>query len=590
MSILVLASCAHPRPNACVSTAAGFCLGNILKIISKTAGKEKVLETTMDKKEIKRRGNDWRIPVKERFPANATVSSSTDTARRLESAETRKFGYWANQRLEMEKAAVEAGGRGWDEKLSSGTTIFILDVKNDDDESAIKLADTTIKKALGTLEGLHNMCTDLLDIYYWFIHPPDLSFLSQAPASGVKIDVEVSLVTAASKTSYRLSEWGTAPQRQGAAALRVGPSAVRPLELAVLSSIQPTIRRTLNPPHLRKIFYVMFRERSPSNQEWEVRWTGEWMLSYCPYRLGEMTRPDDPKATSDQGFGAGRVYWHGRLVPNTRIERVSWLNDKNVVRAISGIRGASARAQRSAEQMQREAREAQQAYARNENVCGSMFMNWRAKISTDKFYILKRSFNQADLDTEIAKQLESVPKPDLEQMEKMDAKAREKYLQDLQDKMDEKVVELLQRSFNDRSAKSQLILSDRKFRMPEEPGAEPELHDDGQETSLLEGMRKVYTWIKACSDYQDDISMIKAAEGTVLTKVSFLGDDFEVGKAVRLHNCEKVSEREMWFGVIRQLRINNRTSPLAPGRRLDKDEVVEAEVELLPAEVHMPRL
>ena len=47
--------------------AAGFTLGNILKIISKTGGKEKVLEVTMDKKDIKDRGNNWKMIGKHRL-------------------------------------------------------------------------------------------------------------------------------------------------------------------------------------------------------------------------------------------------------------------------------------------------------------------------------------------------------------------------------------------------------------------------------------------------------------------------------------------------------------------------------------------
>ena len=46
---------------------AGFCLGNILKIITKEHGKEKVLEVTMDKNDMRAKKEKWKLLGKHRM-------------------------------------------------------------------------------------------------------------------------------------------------------------------------------------------------------------------------------------------------------------------------------------------------------------------------------------------------------------------------------------------------------------------------------------------------------------------------------------------------------------------------------------------
>ena len=278
-----------------------------------------------------------------RRPGDETVTSSTPKTLELEGD---KFAYWTKQRLAGEALSSESGGRGWADKRASGTTVLIFDVKDERHEDALKLAGTTVKQALSTTTGLHDMCVDLLDIYFWFIHPPDLSFLSPKPtAPQLQLEIEVNLVTVQGTQTYKLSEWGMKERRpslsggaaaQSRGAAFSGPHATQPLEMAVVQSIKPLRRTSVPPPPLRKVFYLMYRGWSTQNQDWEVKWTAEWVLSYCPFRGGALTRPEDPKAESDQGHGAGRVYWHGRLVPNTRIERVTWLQNNDAIRAING--------------------------------------------------------------------------------------------------------------------------------------------------------------------------------------------------------------------------------------------------------------
>jgi len=146
--------------------------------------------------------------------------------------------------------------------------------------------------------------------------------------------------------------------------------------------------------------------------------------------------PPDPKAKTEQGFGAGRVYWHGRLVPNTRIECLAWLKDRDAIRAIVG--SFSGRASRERQSQEREQDVVQRAVA-NGNLCGAMFLNYRSKISTNKFTI--NSFQQSDLDIDMARV-------------------------DVLTAAEEREAELLRQlriPFNDTRATSQLIVSETKF-------------------------------------------------------------------------------------------------------------------------------
>ena len=281
----------------------------------------------------------------------------------------------------------------------------------------------------------------------------------------------------------------------------------------------------------------------------------------CPYRNDDTSRPDDPKAETDQGYGAGRVYWHGRLVPDTRIERVTWLHHRDAIRAINSLQKRT----QEVRQMKKEDldRDAQQTATRHNNVCSAMFMNHRARISTDKFYVSSASFTQSQLDIDVH--------------DRTTAKDRETLIK-----------EQLTQPFSDPTATKQLILSATKFKAPERSEAEPE--HVGKESSLLDGVSNMYDWIHRASDFHDEISRIDAigVRGDIAC-VAFLGVDYKVGAMVALRDCQHVREREMWVGYIRGLHVRDRTQPITR-RRLEPAESIEVEIEWLPWAVSMPFL
>ena len=208
--------------------------------------------------------------MRARSVADTTISSSTRDTKQLED----KFA-WVSQRLQREGQPVAEGG--WAQRDACGTSIFIFDVGN----TELKVAGTTVKAALSTEKGLHEMCVDLVDIYFWFIHPPDLSFLpsrrqaaareaareaeeeeaggrkrarvanvgasaSAAPAeaaaaaagrapAAATINLKVALVTAHKDTSFTLSQWGRKGAHGEAAAATAAPA---PFELSVQRAIR----------------------------------------------------------------------------------------------------------------------------------------------------------------------------------------------------------------------------------------------------------------------------------------------------------------------------------------------------------------
>ena len=357
------------------------------------------------------------------------------------------------------------------------------------------------------------MCADLLEIYYWYIHPPDLSFLWLSDGGGAplpvrnQVEIELSLVrppeastmvsaTAGmmadaaavemagategemtgekvagaalmGTTSYKLSEWG-----QGSHSELRGQN--EPFEMAVtritcLSKLQKSL---VAPLPLRKVFYLAYRVYSHGS--WEIRWLGEWMLSYCPSRNGRTTRPADPKATTEQGSGAGRVYWHGRLVPDTRIERVAWLSNIHVIMAVIMAQHATSNMEDHVLQ------EVRQTAARHNNVVSSMFMNCR--LSDDK--LQAASFKQQDLDYQLQDAL----------------------LQPSEGVSDMRLRALapLRKAFRTGPSDpgflaKQLLISETKFVVTS--GSEPGC----VEATGLEGVQKVFQWIKRVSDLYDDL-------------------------------------------------------------------------------------
>ena len=193
-----------------------------------------------------------------------------------------------------------------------------------------------------------------------------------------------------------------------------------------------------------------------------------------------------------------------------------------------------------------------------------MMMNWRARISTDKFFIVPTSFEPKNLDIRVVSDADDLRN---------------------QDQREQEILNQLEKPFNDtRRRDPHLILSDRKFEPSDEAGGDPKMREDGEKT-LLAGVQKVYQWIKRCSDFHDDISTIVVVENRDLKKVSFLGQNYEIGSTVQLHSCGVVRERELWIGKVHAMRISNLRGDLVAGRRLDKEETIELQVEWLPDEV-----
>ena len=506
-------------------------------------------------------------------PGDSTITSSTNRTLDLEA----KFD-WTQQRLRLENDEPANGGRGWGQLSTSGSSIFIFDIKDD-----LTLENTTVKKALSTKYGLLEMCADLVDIYYWFLHPPDLSFREAGSSSGgtqqqVKMDIEVALRinerdTSSSSSSaenlcHKLSQWGMGANSQQST----------PFEELVQQAVRPSPPRGFSmqtPPPLRKIVYILCRDRHPSTNQWRTRWTGEWLLSYCPLRQGKKTRPSDPKQKGNQGYGSSRVYWHGRLVPNTSIQPVTWLHNKHIARlamqpdsarhARSGAAAAAAREQLANVERQQFA---------NKNVVGAMFMNWRAQISTDKFFL--HHFKQQDLDIDVA---------DAMRIGNLN-KEGEELNKAQQDQLDGILMARLNKPVTDANADNiQLIISETK--LVTERGEEPQ--HAGNETSLLQGIQCVYKWIKEASQYHDEISKIASAADGKITSVSFLGEEYAIESAVRLLNGKKVSERELWVGEIKALHLKaepgGQKGNIVANRRLEAMELIEVEIEWLPVEV-----
>ena len=60
-----------------------------------------------------------------------------------------------------------------------------------------------------------------------------------------------------------------------------------------------------------------------------VKWSAAVHMCYCPFKTGRETLAEVnesfPEGRELDGFGDGCTYWHGKLVPDTRVGKFEWL-------------------------------------------------------------------------------------------------------------------------------------------------------------------------------------------------------------------------------------------------------------------------
>ena len=94
---------------------------------------------------------------------------------------------------------------------------------------------------------------------------------------------------------------------------------------------------------LSKVFYLVFRDvvddpSAPGGKSFQIKWTAAMMMCYCPFKQGGETLEEVNKCLPDgqefEGYGDGCTYWHGKLVPGTRVRKVQWLESPAVIEAV----------------------------------------------------------------------------------------------------------------------------------------------------------------------------------------------------------------------------------------------------------------
>ena len=94
---------------------------------------------------------------------------------------------------------------------------------------------------------------------------------------------------------------------------------------------------------LSKIFHLVYREEvqdlgAPGGKSFRIKWNATVMLCYCPFKHGKETIEEVNKCFLEGqellGYGDGCTYWHGKLVPGTRIGKIQWLESSSVIQAV----------------------------------------------------------------------------------------------------------------------------------------------------------------------------------------------------------------------------------------------------------------
>lgn len=142
-----------------------------------------------------------------------------------------------------------------------------------------------------------------------------------------------------------------------------------------------------HPAPLNKVFYLVYREEvtEPSgSKSFRIRWSAAVMMCYCPFKQGKETLQEVNECFPAEGkligYGDGCTYWHGKLVPGTRVGKLSWLEDGSIIEAV--LQASSTRGHGKSKQLQHDKKTLETSMGR---VVTRWFFNSRTLISDDKY-------------------------------------------------------------------------------------------------------------------------------------------------------------------------------------------------------------
>ena len=143
---------------------------------------------------------------------------------------------------------------------------------------------------------------------------------------------------------------------------------------------------------LQQVFYITFREEVPdssgSGKSFCIKWNAACVLCYCPFKKGKETIDEVnkcfPEGSKLEGKGDGCTYWHGKLVPGTRVGKVPWFDEQTIIEAV--LKNTTEQAGRSSNTQVQQLKELLVHSAHR--VVSRWFFNSRTLISDDK-YVLK---------------------------------------------------------------------------------------------------------------------------------------------------------------------------------------------------------
>ena len=148
-------------------------------------------------------------------------------------------------------------------------------------------------------------------------------------------------------------------------------------------------------PPLSKVFYLVLRDVAEDKQGVKslvIKWSAAVMLCYCPFKQGKETRAEVDKCFPEgrelKMFGDGCTYWHGKLVPGTRVGKVPWLELPDVVEAVLEERGGRGRGGRDDAAKKERQLDKSKLLSSTHRVVTRWFFNSRTLITDDKFELM----------------------------------------------------------------------------------------------------------------------------------------------------------------------------------------------------------